>query len=209
VITANNQSLLTQNISLNSSSNRLLVEVWIKVWEGKGISNIGEVLAIEKVIRARVGLLGMQILVGDENRWRDVSGFKILFRQWTQIGINLNNKEVSVFLNGEKLFFITTGSQIKLPPNPTLTFNLNPLGPQFTVSFYRLRVSQQSLMITDDFFRWSFLDGSNSDYQRLNYSSNDFLELKFTDLQLTAPQYISGNLLRTAVINKLTLPRTA
>ena len=64
-------------------------------------------------------------------------------------------------------------------------------------------------MITDDFFRWSFLDGSNSDYQRLNYSSNDFLELKFTDLQLTAPQYISGNLLRTAVINNLTLPRTA
>jgi hypothetical protein len=83
----------------------------------------------------------MQILVGDENRWRDISGFKILFRQWTQIGINLNSKEVSVFLNGEKLYSITPGSQIKLPPNPTLTFNLNPLGPQFTVSFYRLRLS--------------------------------------------------------------------
>jgi hypothetical protein len=113
-----------------------------------------------------------------------------------------------VFLNGEKLYSTTSQSQIKFPSSPTLTFNPNPLGPQYTVSFYRLRLSQ-SLMITEDFFKLSFLDGSNTDYQTLKYPTYYFLDFKFTDLQLTSPQYISDNLLSTAVMNNITLPKTA
>jgi hypothetical protein len=60
VITANNQSIISQNISLNSNSTIAALEIWIKVWEGRGTLNTREIFGIDKVIRARlIGLLGM------------------------------------------------------------------------------------------------------------------------------------------------------
>jgi hypothetical protein len=82
-----------------------------------------------------------------------------------------------VFLNGEKLYSTISDTTIKFPPNLILTYNLNPLGPPFLVSFYRLRLSHSPLF-NSAYFKSSFLDGSNSDYQ----TPLDFLEMKFTDL---------------------------
>ncbi len=71
-------------------------------------------------------------------------------------------REVAVFRNGEKLSTLTYGSQLAFPSATTLSFNLNPLGSQFTFSLYRLRLSQSLLMLSDAFFKSSYLDGSNS-----------------------------------------------
>lgn len=74
---------MSQNITLDSTSNRLIIEAWIKIWEGKGNSNTGEIFRIERIMRVRLGILGMQVLIGEEPNWRNVNGFKINYREWT------------------------------------------------------------------------------------------------------------------------------
>jgi hypothetical protein len=64
-------------------------------------------------------------------------------------------------------------------------------------------------LLQDDFFKLSYLDGSNTDYTR-NFSIEPLLELKFTDIELSSPENTSNpSIFSSGFMNSLPLPKTA
>ena len=65
-------------------------------------------------------MLALHVNVGaDGNTWREINGFRLNYRQWTQIGVNINNtnREIAVFLNGERLSSFSYPVAILIPQN--------------------------------------------------------------------------------------------
>jgi hypothetical protein len=42
-------------------------------------------------------------MIAEDVVWREVPGFKLLFREWTHLSFRIGTKVVTVYKNGEKI----------------------------------------------------------------------------------------------------------
>jgi hypothetical protein len=92
--------------SIANDSQVFVVDMWLKVWEGnltgRGIViPLGEIVRIDKVIRLRVGMMSMQIMIGEDGIWREITTttgvVRLMFREWTLIAVRIDAKTISIY----------------------------------------------------------------------------------------------------------------